>query len=297
MITTGREPPTIELNPSTQTVVQGGNTLLQCKVTAGIPTPSITWARVDGRLLSNNVEELEGGIIRFNRVTGNEEGQYICKAENDAGSITDVATLTIQSIPVVTISPRKGLIHVKKGQRLRLECSAQGNPRPSVSWKRLRTGFSLDAIDAQETHQIAVYEIASSGESDEGTYSCTGRNDAGSTEERIQIVIDIEENEKLLTNEGQRNRGVIIGNTIQLPCNLTGRVQWRRDRGKLPPTAFKTTDNKLKITNVQPSDAGRYLCEGTSPLGRASEYVVLTVKSKCSLLNFISNFHQRAFFV
>lgn len=83
---------------------------------------------------------------------------------------------------------------------------------------------------------------------------------------------------------GQRNREVQIGSTVELSCNLpagsTGRVEWKRDRGDLPPTAFKTNSNKLELTNVQPSDAGRYICELTSQQGRTSDYVVLTVKSK-----------------
>ena len=240
---TGREPPAVELYPQTkQTVVQGGSALFQCRVTAGIPTPRARWARVDGRPLPNNVEELDGGVIRFNRVTGNEQGQYVCTAENDAGSITGVATLTIQSIPVVTISPNanNGPIRVKEGQRLRLECRAQGDPAPSVSWRRLRTGFLFDAIDAKETQQIAIYDITRVGQSDEGTYSCTGRNDAGLTEERIQIVVeastgrgDIEENE--IETDGSSNTGggniigddffrVPVGGTAEMRCVLTGNV-------------------------------------------------------------------------
>lgn len=71
---------------------------------------------------------------------------------------------------------------------------------------------------------------------------------------------------------------------MELSCNLaagtTGRIQWSRDRGLLPPTAFKTAENKLELTNVQPSDAGRYLCEVTGRQGTSSEYVLLNVKSK-----------------
>lgn len=86
------------------------------------------------------------------------------------------------------------------------------------------------------------------------------------------------------TTGGQRQTDVYIGSTVELSCNLaagtTGRIQWSRDRGLLPPTAFKTAENKLELTNVQPSDAGRYLCEVTGRQGTSSEYVLLNVKSK-----------------
>lgn len=233
----GREPPAVELYPqSRQVVVQGGSALFQCRVTAGIPTPRAKWSRVDGRPLLPNVEELDGGVIRFNRVTGAEQGQYVCTAENDAGSITGVATLAVQSIPTITISPGSNPVRAKIGQRLRLECRAQGDPAPTVSWRRLRTGFLYDNIESKETQQIAVYDISRVTQTDEGTYSCTARNEAGLTEERVQVIVeassgrgDIQENEiDIDNNNGGGNVQVEdvfrvpIGGTADMRCLITG---------------------------------------------------------------------------
>ena len=82
-----------------------------------------------------------------------------------------------------------------------------------------------------------------------------------------------------------REQTVYIGSTVELSCNLApgtsaARVQWSRDRGFLPPTAFKKRDNKLQLVNVQPEDAGRYQCEVTTAQGVASEYVLLKIDSK-----------------
>ena len=174
---------------------------------------------------------------RFNRVTGNEQGQYVCTAENDAGTITGIATLSIQSIPVVSISPSGSPIRVRAGQRLRLECHAQGDPAPAISWKRLRTGFLFDSIDSKETQQTAIYDVTRVTQADEGTYSCTGRNEAGVTEERVQGVVevssprgDIEENEiETDTNTGGGNVRVDdvftvpVGGTAEMRCLVTGK--------------------------------------------------------------------------
>lgn len=287
---TGREPPAVELYPQAkQTVVKGGSALFQCRVTAGIPTPRAKWSRVDGRPLPNNVEELDGGVIRFNRVTGNEQGQYLCTAENDAGSITGTATLVIQSIPVVTISPSpaNGPVRVKEGQRVRLECRAQGDPSPTVSWRRLRTGFLFDTVDSRETQQIAIYDITRISQNDEGTYSCTARNDAGLTEERIQIVVepstgrgDIEENE-IETDDPVSPGGNVIGDdvfrvpvggTAEMRCVLQGSQQgihldWIRSDGGSLPVDRDIRDGVLYIRNVQPSAAGVYSCIGVSRQG------------------------------
>ena len=94
-----REIPAIEIYPeSSQVVVRGGryfsiyqllltqpltnrsihfSALFQCRVTTGVPLPTIEWRRSDGSLFTQSTELLDG-VIRFNRVTGDEEGLYIC---------------------------------------------------------------------------------------------------------------------------------------------------------------------------------------------------------------------------
>nr|CAD7589934.1 unnamed protein product [Timema genevievae] len=131
-----QESPSIELYPKgQQTVVEGGRALLQCRVTGGIPSPSIRWTRPNGLALSSAVEELPGGVLRFNHITKTEEGQYSCHAENNAGSTDAVATLVVQSLPKIVLSP-SNVVHVVIGQRVRLECRATGDPIPSVSWTK-----------------------------------------------------------------------------------------------------------------------------------------------------------------
>lgn len=50
--------------------------LFQCRVT-GVPQPVIEWRRSDGSLFTQNTEILDG-VLRFNTVTGDEDGVYIC---------------------------------------------------------------------------------------------------------------------------------------------------------------------------------------------------------------------------
>ena len=42
--------------------------------------------------------------VRFIRVTGDEEGDYICTATNEAGVTTATASLSIESPPVISLS-------------------------------------------------------------------------------------------------------------------------------------------------------------------------------------------------
>ncbi|CAG2056707.1 unnamed protein product [Timema podura] len=184
-----QESPSIELYPKgQQTVVEGGRALLQCRVTGGIPSPSIRWTRPNGLALSSAVEELPGGVLRFNHITKTEEGQYSCHAENNAGSTDAVATLVVQSLPKIVLSP-SNVVHVVIGQRVRLECRATGDPIPSVSWtKYLQRAYPYGGTESiiPATPQTAVYEISRVTKEDEGSYNCQARNAAGFTEDRLQ---------------------------------------------------------------------------------------------------------------
>jgi hypothetical protein len=132
-----REAPALEIYPEPyQTITTGGSVLFQCRTVAGIPTPLVTWTRADGRPFQPNVELLGGGVIRMNRLTGPEAGQYNCKAANEAGVAEATATLIVQEAPSIVLTP-SGSVNLQAGSKLTLQCTARGDPRPSVVWKKV----------------------------------------------------------------------------------------------------------------------------------------------------------------
>ena len=62
----------------------------------GIPQPTLTWTREDGRPLSKNTEVLAGGVLRIIGIWGEEAGTYICKAENIVGVAITSASIQIE---------------------------------------------------------------------------------------------------------------------------------------------------------------------------------------------------------
>lgn len=81
-------------------------------------------------------------FYRFNQVSQAEAGQYVCHAESESGSTTAVATLVVQSMPRISISPSTD-VQVVVGQRVKLECQAVGDPEPTVEWSKHRSGFAF----------------------------------------------------------------------------------------------------------------------------------------------------------
>ena len=62
----------------------------------GIPQPTVTWSREDGRPLTRSTEILEGGVLRILGVTEEEAGTYICQAENIVGMASATASIQIE---------------------------------------------------------------------------------------------------------------------------------------------------------------------------------------------------------
>lgn len=70
-----------------------------------------------------------------------EDGGYICHAENEAGQTTITAQIEVQSLPVINISPQSGMVTVREGDRVRLECHASGHPQPTIRWNKHRDSY------------------------------------------------------------------------------------------------------------------------------------------------------------
>lgn len=169
--------------------------MLSCRAISGIPPPTITWVRRDHRPLSSNVVEIYPGTISLKDVTLHDAGEYECRAENVAGSVSMTASLNVQQPPVVTLKPDIYEMILTEGDELKLECSATGLPLPNVQWKEpyeeqniITAGFGgvRTAIKLAPYAIIQKYNVR---KSDEGTYVCIAQNDAGSEEKHIYILV------------------------------------------------------------------------------------------------------------
>ncbi|UYV67717.1 HSPG2 [Cordylochernes scorpioides] len=264
-----REVPTIELYPnSTQVIIRGGSAIFQCRVTSGIPLPTVEWTRADGSPFTRSTEILGSGVLRFNRVTGEEQGAYVCTAENVAGRATAQAILHIQGSPVIHIdktSPHR----VRPGERVSLTCRAEGDPAPSVAWRRLRHPQVLRAHtpDTQGLSSIATLEIERVSSSDDGTYICSAHNPAGTSEQHIQLIV--EEPKDSIPEVLVENRVVSVssGQRAQLRCFTRGTdkqvsLQWSRAHNQPMPVEHQQQNGELIIDPARPEDAGEYVCKG-----------------------------------
>lgn len=57
--------------------------------------PEILWRRNDGKMPIGRAHILDNKSLRIERVTSQDQGVYICDAENGVGAISASATLTV----------------------------------------------------------------------------------------------------------------------------------------------------------------------------------------------------------
>ena len=75
-----------------------------------------------------------------------------------------------------------------------------------------------------------------------------------------------------------------VGGSVTFRCDAQGQgpinVQWMRSDGRpLPDRAVVGRDNSLRITDLRPSDSGRYICAAVNAFGRSEQDAELSVVS------------------
>lgn len=80
--------------PSNQTILTDQTAEFVCRV-GGDPSPEILWRRNDGKMPIGRAHILEDKSLHIERVNPQDQGTYICEANNGVGTISASATLTV----------------------------------------------------------------------------------------------------------------------------------------------------------------------------------------------------------
>lgn len=80
--------------PKDVTVHTGQTAEFECKV-SGDPKPNIYWEREGSKMPFGRAQILDNKSLRIINVMAQDEGLYVCNAENDVGSEKAKASLTV----------------------------------------------------------------------------------------------------------------------------------------------------------------------------------------------------------
>ncbi|XP_013862624.1 hemicentin-1 isoform X1 [Austrofundulus limnaeus] len=278
---TVQEPPEIRPMAEEVQVVLHHGTVLPCEV-QGFPRPSITWQREGipiAAAAGHRLAVLSNGALKFSRVTLGDAGTYQCLAKNEAGVTVAKTKLVLQVPPVLSV-PRVEYTAVL-GQPVSLECVADGQPQPEVTWHKDRRPL----IDGARIRLFAngTLTITSTQRSDTGLYTCTAKNVAGRTSHDMRLLVQVPP----MIPPAQTELSVIQGFQALLPCAAQGspepRVSWEKDGVLVPnfPGKFSVLrSGELIIERAETGDAGVFTCVATNPAGSVRRDVRLSINTR-----------------
>ncbi|EDO30601.1 predicted protein, partial [Nematostella vectensis] len=201
------------------TTVRAGETITLTCAVAGNPTPSVSWSKAgSGHSTSGNVFTKAGA-------TKADTGQYVCTAVNTVTGNTQTRTAStyviVKYIPSILPTPPDETVN--ETDSLKLTCTSDGYPAPTVTWSR----------DGVVVSRTSVYYSNSVTRSEAGTYTCTATNEMGSDATTVQVTVNYKPEMESSTN---RDTSSWDRKVLSLQCKARGvpspHITWYKPGGQ-----------------------------------------------------------------
>uniref|UniRef100_A0A669EEL5 Immunoglobulin superfamily DCC subclass member 4 n=1 Tax=Oreochromis niloticus TaxID=8128 RepID=A0A669EEL5_ORENI len=279
------------LEPSPQKVPTGGAARFECQI-EGVPTPVITWEKDEVTIPEGTrFISLPNGVLQILEVTKDDEGVYRCVASNSAGkdishearlSVTTGSTEALNRV-VIVAPPQNATVVL--GHPAVMECMAQGQPKPLVSWSRQgNTGKLSYSFLSLPLILLFLYSTASVFH-----YQCLTRR---LSTQGVTMLVSMSAEP---TSPGPESLSLLLlsckyptvslsrGNTARFLCNSSGEpppvLHWLKNGQPIKSLRRVKTQSPgvLLINQLALEDAGYYQCIAENWLGTACATARLTV--------------------
>ncbi|KAG2463459.1 matrix-remodeling-associated protein 5 [Polypterus senegalus] len=292
-------PPKIEQQGRTQKKVSYGERLQVDCVASGLPDPEVTWSLPDGTMINNALQSddngvrsrryiiFENGTLFMKQMSLKDEGDYTCYAENKLGK--DEMTVNVKVVPdrPRILSKEQMFMRGRIGESATMKCDAIGEPKPKIIW--LSPGNYI--ITSSNKYQVladGTLVIRNVGSTDQGTYACVARNNAGDDIKNIRLEIDGKEP---VINQRAGNTTIkLTALSYQakiLDCKVDGvpepQIQWITSYGNILPRPYLGgrfqvhSNGSLELRGLRRSDSGQYFCVARNEMGETKLTVELEV--------------------
>ncbi|TRY92788.1 hypothetical protein DNTS_024859 [Danionella cerebrum] len=261
-------------------------------ISTGSPDPQVTWywkGHVIERSEQYILNSMDGGksTLTVKNIRRTDGGPYMCRASNKAGSIESQLFLKVFVQPQIT--QLKNVTAVE-GNAAMISCSAEGEPLPEVSWRRVSDGHIFSdgqkspdgRVEVRGRHGKSMLTISGVRLSDRGRFDCEALSRIGGHQK--SMFLDIEYAPKF-----ESNQSIFYsweGNAVNISCevksNPTASILWRRERftianGGAGNIRIHSTEGRslLEVTPVSDRDFGRYNCTARNNIGaRYQEFIL-----------------------
>ena len=154
---------------------------ITCNAT-GQPQPSITWSKAFVSLPKNKAV-VKNGALTIHDVTKNDDGTFMCIAENILGRATAIVQLMVFSPLRFKIHPPQEITPLV-GSVVRVTCLAESDLRPTISWEK-EGKLSLPVDTYFLPNGTLVFRNIK--KSHEGSYICRATNALSTIETKVKI--------------------------------------------------------------------------------------------------------------
>ncbi|KAK5864266.1 hypothetical protein PBY51_001220 [Eleginops maclovinus] len=276
--------PIIAIEPHSAAVRVGESASFRCRIYTGAQPIRLEWKLANNQPLPDNVEVSPDGVVMtISRARPLNHGAYRCVASNPFGITQTIVSLIVKESPVATVTP-VGPLRIRVGDPVNLECQAAGEPHPSVSWHRLDRNRKTMLSSPLPMEGNAVMQILAARPEDSGTYVCTARSNEGSSETRVEVVVEGSPQEPSAPRASipEPLMVVVEGQTATMRCEAHGvpspTISWSKLRSPLP-WRHSVVGGSLVLPSVGRQDSGEYICSATNSMGTTEVTVTLDVET------------------
>ncbi|XP_053612865.1 cell adhesion molecule Dscam1 isoform X49 [Plodia interpunctella] len=260
-----------------------------CAVGKGDQPLNISWA-LNGQVLTrhNNMGiqilsiNKKTSILNIDSVNGVHRGTYSCVAANPAGSTNHSAVLEVNVPPRWILEPTDKAF--AQGSDAKVECKADGFPKPQVTWKRAEGDTPGDYKDLKPNNPNVKVEdgtlsISNIQKTNEGYYLCEAVNGIGSGLSAV-ILISVQAPPQFEIK--MRNQTARRSEPAVLQCQAKGEkpigIIWNMNNKRLEPKSDPRYTireeilpggvvSDLSIRRTERSDSALFTCVATNAFG------------------------------
>ncbi|RXN20887.1 roundabout -like protein [Labeo rohita] len=264
-------------NPTDVVVAAGEPAILECVPPRGHPEPTIYWKKDKVRIDEKDDRiKIRGGKLMISNTRKSDAGMYICVGTNMVGERdSETAQVTVFERPTFLRRPINQVVLEEEAVEFR--CQVQGDPQPTVRWKKDEIDVPRGRYDIKYDKDDYVLRIKKAAATDEGTFTCVAENRVGKTEASATLTVRAAPQFVIRP----RDQIVAQGRTASFPCETKGNPQpavfWQKEgsqnllfpnQPQQPNSRFSVSPSgDLTITAVQRADAGYYICQALTVAG------------------------------
>ncbi|XP_053980917.1 cell adhesion molecule Dscam2 isoform X1 [Hylaeus volcanicus] len=220
--------------------------------------------------------------LTIDSVAARHAGEYKCTATNAAGSAAHTSVLSVNVPPRWILEPTDKAF--AQGSDARVECKADGFPKPQVTWKRAAGDTPGDYTDLKLSNpDISVEDgtlsINNIQKTNEGYYLCEAVNGIGSG---LSAVILISVQAPPHFDIKLKNQTARRGEPAVLQCEAQGEkpigILWNMNNKRLDPKSDSRYTireeilangvlSDLSIKRTERSDSALFTCVATNAFG------------------------------